>query len=883
MIAALLAVWPAAAGADTIRVTLGGPPVTGETTTVTASGTVDREESVGVDVFVFPGHDRPCPTGHRDEHPYFEDQHEQVMISSATGPGPYELSGSWTPAADGKYRLCGLVHSLEDQRQGYATDVVDVEVSSKADIVVTDVSPEGEVGDGDTFDYVSNVTNNGPGRATEVEFEDVIAGNGKAVSVAATQGSCQLTSDESVRCQLGDLELGQSVQVTTTVRAKNMEPDAGVEAEDPDPFAPKAGSDAAPVAASQSSWRQLASPIAFASATRGSHVKHRTRGRGRQDDPDPSNNQAGKAKRVQLCESSVTIGPVKVASTCFRFDKKKKIWVSKPQVRMNGIDVGGARILVDPGSGKLWSQGKLSIRLKDVRVFHGKVILQLKGRKVKVPAGALAKLKGLKLSDAVHWSWSPGYGASVLVNATLPKVLGSAKAAVKLTATMAAGVKLDSLKISKKHLKVAKKLRLEDFEISYTGGENRWRGEVIALLPAPRAPEVKAKVELTGSKLTRLALDATFRSPGYPMSAGAFLQRIGADVKPSPFSFTGNMALTAGPKILGKSVASISGKLKFKPPVYKLSGNLEIVGGTLSGNGYVKYTSSGGVDLAGKLGFSRFGVGFQGSLKGWITGASAFNMQGKATIALPGPNVKGNGLVSSRGVAACGKTRVFGKKLRLGFGYRWGKKKADILGSSCDLGSWRASRSRHARGAAITRTVTLPRGLPVAAFAIVGANGPPAVTVTGPGGIRVETPADPAAHVETARTLLFRNPADNTTYVAVANPPAGAWTVTADGVVDVQTANGLPPVSVRAKVSGKRVRRVTWSATRIRGQRIQFFDRAGTSSKLVKETTAARGRAAFRPQGAGKHRIVAVVIQDDLVRATVPVASYTVRRGGRRR
>jgi hypothetical protein len=129
---------------------------------------------------------------------------------------------------------------------------------------------------------------------------------------------------------------------------------------------------------------------------------------------------------------------------------------------------------------------------------------------------------------------------------------------------------------------------------------------------------------------------------------------------------------------------------------------------------------------------------------------------------------------------------------------------------------------------------------------------------------------------------MVQNPDTKTTYVLVARPPAGPWTITAQPgstpIADVQQAEPLPAPAVHAKVTGHGFRRrLTWTLNAIRGQQVSFVERSGSVARVLKRTRAASGSIAFQPTDGpgGGRRIEAVVEQDGFVREVDRVARYT--------
>src|SRR3546814_19885243 len=94
----------------------------------------------------------------------------------------------------------------------------------------------------------------------------------------------------------------------------------------------------------------------------------------------------------------------------------------------------------------------------------------------------------------------------------------------------------------------------------------------------------------------------------------------------------------------------------------------------------------------------------------------------------------------------------------------------------------------------------------MAVLALTGDSAPPALTVTGPTGERLD--ADPAAPGQQAdkRSFVAADPASRTTYVLIDEPSAGPWRVAPVAgreLTDTQVAKGLPAPPVAADETGR--------------------------------------------------------------------------------
>jgi hypothetical protein len=166
------------------------------------------------------------------------------------------------------------------------------------------------------------------------------------------------------------------------------------------------------------------------------------------------------------------------------------------------------------------------------------------------------------------------------------------------------------------------------------------------------------------------------------------------------------------------------------------------------------------------------------------------------------------------------------------------------------------------------------------AFSAIGAGGPPKITLIGPRGLTYLSPTVAQGLVIGSTSVSLAYPGDNTTYIVIAHPPPGKWRMrveTGPAVSRFRRADALPNPKVTGRVHGRGFRRsLTFRARRIRGQRLTFYERGNGVGRQIRSTTATHGRIRFTPTDgpAGRRTIVAAVLENGLVRATVRVATF---------
>jgi hypothetical protein len=392
------------------------------------------------------------------------------------------------------------------------------------------------------------------------------------------------------------------------------------------------------------------------------------------------------------------------------------------------------------------------------------------------------------------------------------------------------------------------------------------------------------------------SLSASIGGLNVSIYAGVFLDEIRFDYAATPApTIGGGITLTYGPEYRDTSLISADGNFHITfsdPAVIHLDGEAKVLAQKFAAID-ARYRLDGNFtfDAAVRIGVNPLGphrvpywedseplpfARILAEVHGWADGPSrTFSASGTGDACF-GICVGGNVLVSSVGTAGCGH---LGPAL-VGAGYTWTTEHFAWIGGACDLRPWAVPRPAGARVAAAGASLRLPRRLDVAAFKVMGTGGAPHVTVTGPGGERVLTPAGSGGE-KTARSLVSLDDAGRTTYVAVARPTGGTWRITADPgsapIASATEARALPPVSVRAKVGGRGLRRtLRYRVKPIPGQKVTFSESTAKVAHVIGTARGRRGTLRFVPgQGpAGLRTIVADVSQRGLPRARRVVARY---------
>lgn len=461
--------------------------------------------------------------------------------------------------------------------------------------------------------------------------------------------------------------------------------------------------------------------------------------------------------------------------------------------------------------------------------------------------------------------------------------LGAITTSATLTASNDAGADFAGfdLKVSKVE---ALALTLSDLNLHYQNG-GTWNGSVKATLNFAKKLTVGAGFGIKNGDFD--SLNASVSNLNTAIGAGVYLQSLGFGVQRTPvLAISGSIGLSGGPSVAGKTAVSVGGTLKATlgdPFVVEVNGNAKLAGKWSIGSAFLRYSSFGLFEFGGGVDWSFGPLGLKGGVNGWVAGVSAFDVEGSIEGCLhvdyfPDPCAGAKALVSSIGLAGCVQVYGYG----VGAAASWSGDFDAFTG--CDLSPWRPQKptagGAQAGGGGLSSSVKIPPGVPLAAWQVRGRGeaDAPGVTLTAPGGRRISVnESNPYMKRDGVLAALLE---DGTTLVVVRKPAAGTWRLQSDSaapVTGVRYARGLPKPNVHASVKRRGTKRVlSWRLTRIPGQKVVFVESGKDMRRVIKTTTAERGRVVFTPGrgSAGTRKVVALVQQRGRPRATLTVARF---------
>lgn len=508
--------------------------------------------------------------------------------------------------------------------------------------------------------------------------------------------------------------------------------------------------------------------------------------------------------------------------------------------------------------------------------------------------------------------------AQIPVEVKLPKFFGgvTAKALLSLDIKNPLGLKLDALSIKQKKGDQALffGLVLTDLDLSYTGagGPKVFEGTFTLSLPPAQAqaPAITATVRFVDGKFVRGGFPRIAFPTALPLAPPfAYLAAVGFVVEAEPnLKLIGGAEFVGGPPVNKAKLVEVdalpplsagadAGGLAVTfgdPTAFDLDGKLKVAGIQVGAGGLHIDTSGLFTFYAGfdytffdvvkiKAGIPKFveGTKMPGAFINFDNGTFGVTIEG-AFCSTPLVCGSGQGGVNSRAIYGCGELKLLAVPvpLKIGAAYEWGKSFADGFHFGCDYGDFITFAVRRQAGGA--QTVPVPAGVDRVAFTVEGAGAPPAIRVTGPGGVDVSSSSDPDQLAIAGNAVITTVPKLNTAFVEIARPAAGSYTVTPTGSVGiarVRKQHGLPDPKVRAKVRRVRGRtfEVRYSITKAPGDRVVFSERSNKANSQLRRVTQAKGSFRFSATdgGAGPRRLVALVEHQGIPRRQIDAAGFT--------
>ncbi len=528
---------------------------------------------------------------------------------------------------------------------------------------------------------------------------------------------------------------------------------------------------------------------------------------------------------------------------------------------------------------------KLAAKVPSLRTPKVEFPLSLLGLKslpelvFRLPASA-GNLLGFAVDGEAHLKMgerSGVRGVDVGLRLAFPQALGGLTGESRFFVGVDGQLRVDALGVNATEVGFPGGIRAAPVRLNYDGSKDLWSGGTELFLGYQKADNgIGGSFEIQNGQLRKIGVVAS----NVPIGGVLTLDRITGQFTTNPSRLTANTSFTAGPKVpvLGTRIITGNAALDFNGDFMKLTGDVAVANIPLA-KALVEYYWNGYFHAKGSVEYfldAKKEYGFRMNVDGEASG-KGFNVEGGATFLAKNKSLSGKAILSSKGVAGCASIKgVLWTNIELGAGYKWGAKTLDWIGGSCDFGPYRAKlRSASAAQAGGPQSITLSAQR-AASLKVVGGGGAPRFTLKGPDGTTLVTPEDGGTVIDD-RFVAIQQADDSTTYVAIAAPKPGRWTITpsADSppIVSVSGADALPEPAVTARVRGGRV---SYTVKQIPGQTVAFVEEGRNVAAEIGRARGARGSFVLQPTAGpgGRRRIVAVVSQNDQVRVRIPVAGY---------
>ena len=598
---------------------------------------------------------------------------------------------------------------------------------------------------------------------------------------------------------------------------------------------------------------------------------------------------------------------------------------SREPVTLNGITLvpqGGAQVVLDvPRDGAAGSPHIYAGDVKVAMAVDGTTVPLSEGRiDWKAIAGRLygfevdetARLNGLRITG-VPTRPTIGFGrAHVDVHVALPDQFGGTTSAAPIPLRGGGGAHAAASEPLSFEVPSAAlgPIGLDNLTVTFDGVD-LWEIAAGVALPPPTDVKISGEAGIrSNGDFDHAAAEVDFGSGIGPFGpVPVYLKRIAFRVEMHPkesecvphvgvvdgrdwgvptFALCGSVRLTGGQSIAGAAAISLDGGLGFatfddRPAVLRAFGDLNVVEIPVA-QGAMEVHSDGYIRVGGRY---HRGIEDVFSIRGGLDlelFGSKFNASawGKACIDFIDFCRGMSAVISSKGVAVCLSIDVWVGTWEPGIGYVWGESSPDLYFDGCDIGDYKEhiDHSTARAAAAGERTIDIADGLPGTVIAARGKDAPPNITLIGPRGERITTPAG-LTPVEDPHYLLLKDPRANLTQVAINAPSGGRWRVVVEDdsspLVSLRSAEGLPEPEVHARVTGSGHRRLLrYRVEPLEGERVTFMERGPSAGHPIGVAHGSAGALAFTPaDGVAERRdIVAVVEQDGRPRAELKVASY---------
>lgn len=593
-------------------------------------------------------------------------------------------------------------------------------------------------------------------------------------------------------------------------------------------------------------------------------------------------------------------------SGCFLRDPKNPTSgaaVTAGEIRLNGLQIipdAGVQIAIDPRLHTINTTGAVRVTLRapgigDITLYHGELHADLRGSLATAGqtlfdfdvSQATSTLEGFPFDGSIAIEIQHD-SVRIPVSLTLPPYMGGVTGEATLVADNSHGLTLSSLHVGVDDLPLGA-LEIQNLSIDYSDEGDVWKGSAHLNIPAGTPYfDIDASVEFDGGDFTMGSFHVGLPFPGVPIFTDAYLNGFGGgfDIRPGRKRFFGSIDVGAIPLDPPNYAIGVTGTVSITfldngPVILEVDGSGSVHGLRIA-TAKLVFQTNGYFEVDGGLDLDLDVVRFQAALNAFVDlPAGTFAAELSGALSVGSYDIAGSdGIISSRGIGACGKYLV----LEVGFTYAWGGS-IDPMFESCDFGPLRvapvSAASASARAHAAVASFPVAGGTAVTNVSVVGSGGVPSVVLTDPSGHTiVPEPLGPSTVHAGALVAAFAR--TDTAVVALRSPRAGTWRVAAApgsvAITSVASARGYPAPVIRAHVTGRgRRRALHYDVTGRPGLSVAFAEQSRRVYKVIGTARGTRGTLPFVPsQGPGGRRsIYAILTQSGRPLARLKAATFT--------
>jgi hypothetical protein len=589
---------------------------------------------------------------------------------------------------------------------------------------------------------------------------------------------------------------------------------------------------------------------------------------------------------------------------CFLRDPKNPTSgaaIIQGEIRLNGLEIipdAGVEIVIDPRQHTINTTGQVRVVLRapvigDIQLYHGTLNISLSGDLADagqtlfdLNTATASTLEGFPFATSIEVQIQHD-SVVIPVSLKLPDYMGNITGAATLLASNADGFELKSLHIGVGDL-VLGALEIKDLNIDYAQTGDVWTGSATLNIPAG-SPYfgIAVSVRFDNGDFDQGSFQVTVPYPGVPIFTDTYLDGFGGgfDIHPTSRSFHGTVMVGAIPLDPPNYTIAVTGTVTITfvdngPVVVEVDGSGSVHGMQIA-TAKLLFQTNGYFEVDGNIDVDLDVAELQASVKALADlPAKEFSAEINGSLSVLGYGTFGiSGIVSSKGVAACGT--VLGETF--GLHYAWGDTPG--AGFGCDVSDYEvqpvsavATSGLHPARVA---TVATAGSSAFEDLAVTGTGAPPSVVLHGPNGQTVVPVTLSSTSSPTSPALALPDASNDTTYVMIPKPGSGTWSVAAapgsSVITAVSSAHGYaePKVQAHVVVRGSK-HSLAYKVSSQPGLQVSFAERGHDEYRQLGTAGKAHGTLRFTPGvgQAGKRTVYALVSVDGVPRETIKLATY---------